>query len=77
MRTYIALLGFRMVFERAGSKTCLQQMLFHALSLTPFSNPVISHLAILLIHELALREKDERLLSCFAFFYTLSIAFTP
>ena len=29
---YIVLLGFRMVFKRAGSKTCLQQMLFHALS---------------------------------------------
>ena len=84
MRTYISLLGFRMVFKRAGSKICLQQMLFHpfhalshSFAFTPFCNHVILHFTILHIHELALREKDEHLVSCFTSFDTLSIAFTP
>ena len=73
-------LGVSYGFEARGHKNLTSadpaDVISRTLALTPFCNHVILHLTILLIHELALREKDERLVSCFAFFRTRSIAFT-
>ena len=72
---YLGLLGFRMAFKREGSKTCLWGLS------TPFCNHVNLHLTIYIrgrkIPERTLRQRDERLVSCFAFFHTRSIVFTP